>query len=69
MSQLDYYIILDRIRQGFFEFFKNFSYTFISKPHWGIFFTVGFKSLRILGKPKLKAPMKGAFSFGLPEGI
>nr|WP_294371872.1 hypothetical protein [uncultured Ruminococcus sp.] len=69
MSQLDYYIILDRIRQGFFEFFKNFSYTFISKPHWGIFFTVGFKSLRILGRSKLKAPIKGAFSFGPPEGI
>ena len=38
-------------------------------PHRGIFFTVGFKSLRILGRSKLKAPIKGAFSFGPPEGI
>ena len=41
----------------------------LKMPHRGIFFTVGFKSLRILGRSKLKAPMKGAFSFGLPEGI
>ena len=41
----------------------------LKMPHRGISFTVGFKSLRILGRSKLKAPMKGAFSFGLPEGI
>ena len=39
----------------------------LKMPHMGIFFTVGFKSLRILNRPK-KTPRRVSF-FGLPEGI
>ena len=38
----------------------------LKMPHMGIFFTVGFKSLRILNRPK-KTPRRVSF-FGLPDG-
>lgn len=63
MSQLDYYIILDRIRQEVFEFFENFSLHLYTKVPPGHFLNGRLQIPSDSWRVKTKSTHKGCHTF------